>query len=50
MYEKIYTEKDTEKNLNKITKKNAEYEAFLKKIYNYVKLLYSIPQIEFLED
>lgn len=49
MYEKIYTEKELEKELDKIIKKNAEYEAFLKKIYNYIKVLYNLPQIEFLE-
>ena len=48
-YEKIYIEKESEKELNKIIKKNADYEAFLKNIYNYVKFLYNLPQIEFLE-
>lgn len=49
LYEKIFIEKESEKELNKIIKKNAEYEAFLKEIYNNVKLIYAIPQIEFLE-
>lgn len=49
IYEGIYREKDTEKELNKIIKKNADYEAFLKKVYNYIKFLYNVPQIEFLE-
>ena len=34
---------------NKIIKKNASYEAFLKDFYNNIKLIYAIPQIEFLE-
>ena len=49
IYEKIYNGNDSEKDLNKIIKRNASYEAFLKEIYNYIKFLYNIPQIEFLE-
>lgn len=49
MYEKIYNKNDTEENLKKITKKNTEYEVFLKKIYMYLKQKYDMPQIEFLE-
>jgi len=49
IYEKIYKNKEFEKDLNKIIKKNVEYETFLKQIYNQIKLLYVIPQIEFLE-
>ena len=49
IYEKIYREKYSEKELKKIIKKNADYEAFLKEIYNFMKTLYNIPQIEFLE-
>jgi len=49
MYENIFAGKESEKELNKIIKKNAEYEAFLKEFYNNVKLIYTIPQIEFLE-
>jgi len=48
-YEKIFISKETQKELNKIIKKNAEYEAFLKDIYNSIKQFYPIPQIEFLE-
>ena len=40
---------EAEKELNGIIKRNAYYEAFLKELYNYVKFLYNIPQIEFLE-
>ena len=50
MYEKIYNKNDTEENLKKITKKNTEYEVFLKKIYIFLKRKYDIPQIEFLEN
>jgi hypothetical protein len=49
LYENIFIGKESEKELNKIIKKNAEYEAFLKEIYNNIKLIYAIPQIEFLE-
>lgn len=49
LYEKIYNGKEDEKTLNKIIKKNALYEAFLKNLYNYIKPWYRIPQIEFLE-
>ena len=49
IYENIYNQKSSEKELNKIIKKNAIYEAFLKKIYNNIKFIYNLPQIEFLE-
>ena len=49
MYEKFYRGNNGEKDLEKIIKKNAEFEAFLKSVYNDVKVLYKIPQIEFLE-
>lgn len=49
IYEKVFINNDADKELNKIIKKNAEYEAFLKDFYNRVKQLYPIPQIEFLE-
>lgn len=49
VYEKVYRQEEPEKELDKIIKKNAGYEAFLKKLYNYVKFLYIVPQIEFLE-
>ena len=48
-YDDIYNEKSSERELNKIIKKNAIYEAFLKKIYNKIKHIYNLPQIEFLE-
>lgn len=49
IYEKIYNGNDLEKDFKKIIKKNASYEAFLKDIYNYFKIIYNIVQIEFLE-
>lgn len=49
IYEDIYNEKSTERELNRVIKKNAVYEAFLKKIYNKIKFIYNLPQIEFLE-
>lgn len=49
IYEKVFINGDAEKELNKIIKKNAEYEALLKDIYNSIKQFYPIPQIEFLE-
>ena len=39
MYEKIYNKNDTEENLKKITKKNTEYEVFLKKISKKILLI-----------
>ena len=49
LYEKIYNNRENEKKIDKIIKKNAEFEAFLKNVYECVKRLYIIPQIEFLE-
>ena len=49
-YENIYKGEETEKELNKIIKKNVQYETFLRKIYKNIKLFYNIPQIEFLEN
>lgn len=49
IYEKVFINNEAEKELNKIIKKNADYEAFLKDVYNSVRQFYSIPQIEFLE-
>ena len=49
IYERVYMGKESQKDLIRIIKKNAEYEAFLKKTYNFFKQLYNIPQIEFLE-
>lgn len=49
IYEKVFISDEFEKELNKIIKKNAEYEAFLKDFYNHIKQFYPIPQIEFLE-
>ena len=39
----------SEKELTKLIKKSLQYEAFLKKIYNSIKQVYLLPQIEFLE-
>jgi len=50
MYEKLYNKKDSEESLKKLTKKNTNYEVFLKEIYRILKQRYNIPQIEFLED
>ncbi len=49
IYEKVFIDNESEKELNKVIKKNAEYEAFLKYFYNMIKKFYHIPQIEFLE-
>ena len=49
IYEQIFIGNESEKELNKIIKKNTEYEEFLKDFYNNVKQFYQIPQIEFLE-
>lgn len=50
IYEKIYIGEKNEKDLVKIIKKNDSYESFLKNIYNNIKYIYNIPQIEFLEN
>ena len=49
IYDEIYKNQEEKKELNKIIKKNADYEAFLKSIYHHIKKTYKIPQIEFLE-
>lgn len=50
MYDQIIQEKISEEKIKFYTKKNTSYEAFLKKIYNYIKLKYKIPEIEWLEN
>ena len=49
LYDDIYNRRKNESDLQKIIKKNAVYEAFLKKIYNKIKYIYNLPQVEFLE-
>lgn len=50
VYEKVYLGIITDKEIEKITKKNNNYEQLLKKIYNYINFLYNIPKIDFLEN
>ena len=49
IYEQIFIEKEEKKDLEKIIKKNTQYEVFLKTFYNEIKNLYKLPRIEFLE-
>lgn len=49
IYEKVFINNESEKELNKVIKKNTDYEAFLKDVYNRIGQFYVIPQIEFLE-
>ena len=49
MYDKIIQEKISEEKIEYYTKKNESYESFLKTIYNYFKINYKIPEIEWLE-
>jgi len=49
IYDEIYKNQEEIKELNKIIKKNLEYEAFLKKLYSRIKKMYKIFKIEFLE-
>ena len=49
IYDEIYKKQEEKKELNKIIKKNADYEAFLKNIYHHIKKIYKIPRIEFLD-
>ena len=49
LYDQIIQEKISEEKINFYIKKNANYEAFLKNIYIYIKNKYRIPQIEWLE-
>lgn len=50
MYDQIIQEKISEEKICFYIKKNTVYEVFLKKIYNYIKNKYKIPEIEWLED
>lgn len=49
VYDKIIQEKISEEKIEYYTKKNESYESFLKTIYNYFKINYKIPEIEWLE-
>ena len=49
MYDLIIQEKINEKEIIKYIKKNTYYEVFLRNIYKYIKTLYKIPIIEWLE-
>ena len=48
LYDQIITEKISEEKIYSIIKKNTAYEVFLKKIYIYLKRVYAIPEIEWL--
>ncbi|MBE6139496.1 MAG: hypothetical protein E7174_03270 [Firmicutes bacterium] len=50
MYDQIIQGKISEEKIQFYTKKNAFYEVFLKKLYNYIKFKYKIPEIEWLEN
>lgn len=50
MYDQIIQEKISEEKINFYIKKNTSYEVFLKKIYDYIKSKYKIPEIEWLEN
>lgn len=49
IYDKIIQERVSEEKAKFYIKKNANYEAFLKQIYNFLKNKYKIPEIEWLE-
>lgn len=49
IYDKIIQERVSEEKVKFYIKKNANYEAFLKQIYNFLKNKYKIPEIEWLE-
>ena len=49
-YEKLYLGTITDKEIEKIIKKNNNYEQLLKKIYKHINFLYNIPKIDFLEN
>lgn len=49
VYDQIVQENVAEDKIELYTKKNASYEAFLKKIYNHLKLNFKIPEIEWFE-
>lgn len=48
-YDDIIQGKISEEKINFFIKKNTHYEVFLKEIYNYIRLRYKIPQIDWLE-
>lgn len=50
IYDQVIQEKIREDKIDFYTKKNTSYEMFLKKIYNYLKIKYKIPEIEWLEN
>lgn len=49
IYDQIYKTQEEKKDLKKIIKKNADYEAFLKNIYKRIKKIYKVPLVEFLD-
>lgn len=50
LYDKIIQEVISEDKIKFYLKKNASYETFLKDIYNYIKRIYRIPEVEWLEN
>lgn len=50
VYDRIIQGSVAEEQIELYIKKNAPYEAFLKKIYNYLKLKFVFPEIEWLEN
>lgn len=50
MYDQIIQGKIGEEKLQIYIRKNASYETFLKKIYDYIKLKFKIPEIEWFEN
>lgn len=49
IYDQIIQEQISEEKIKPYIEKNTDYEVFLKKIYNYIKNKYKIPEIEWLE-
>ena len=50
IYDQVIQEKISDEKIQFYIKKNTSYEAFLKKIYIYIKNKYKIPEIEWLEN
>ena len=50
LYDKIIQDEIAEEKIKLYTKKNASYETFLKKMYNYLKSNFNIPNIEWFEN
>lgn len=50
IYDQVIQDKISEEKIEFYIKKNTIYEAFLKKIYDYIKNKYRIPEIEWLEN